>query len=57
MMISVFGGAAVEDSGFHLTDMAYQTMLFSNVAGFGGLAFYYRKADMVKCAGCWQLPV
>lgn len=43
MMISVFGGAAVEDSGFHLTDMAYQTMLFSNVAGFGGLAFYYRK--------------
>lgn len=43
MMISVFGGAAVEDSGFHLTDTAYQTMLFSNVAGFGGLAFYYRK--------------
>lgn len=42
MVLSIFSDS-LKGTGFHVTDTAYQSMLFSTAAGFGGLVFYYRK--------------
>ena len=42
LVLSIFSGP-FEGTGFHVTDTAYQSMLFSTAAGFCVLTFYYRK--------------